>query len=361
MHAVIIADFINNKKSIASVRQKRMLDAISKYYDVTLLTSESNKIGVNKENLIKKFLKKIGVIEKLRMKWGVYRSCRFPDGGELAYIKKAMSIKKEPDLIVVSFGPFSCLLCGLILKFKFPMSKVWIDYRDLYYKNPNYIGVPIVRIFEKWINHFANKSASLISTVSIGLARDITEKKIIPVVYNSSNITKINEVVVRENSQFHGRSLCYFGTYYSGYQYTGVVEYLKTKKEEIDCVILAGDCHELYEILKKEEGVRQLIKYYKYLNKEEMEIIRKNNPIEIYFSSGHIANGILSGKIFDYIDLRCDIIVSGEKIDQEVGMLLYKIQSVWYESGAYCVIDNVSRDTVRVYENFEEVINEYLN
>lgn len=284
---------------------------------------------------------------------GAFRSHRFPEGGELHYIKKAFSVQIAPDLIVASFGPYTTLICALILKIRFPKAKLWIDYRDLYYNNPNYIGLPIIRHIEKAFNYIINRLADQVTTVSKGLADDIPGTNNALVIYNDAEARQIlpssPRIAVRSELV-----LGYFGTFYNYYETQGLISFIQNA--ELVRIILAGDCTNLVDILKAEELQNLNIEYIGKISKELVIHYQSECDREIYFSSGHVGRGILSGKIFEYAVENTKLLVVGKVIDFEVSCILNKIEDVVFEEGSMCPIDSGNFTDATLCKSFHEVI-----
>ncbi len=365
------AFFLNDESSVARRRQLRQLKALESLGEVEVF-GPAAPLPVNlnaskdrpKQPGLKDFLKtRLRRLNNLRIRYGAFRSSRFPDGHEFSSIAAAWRSKTEFDLIVASYGPWSSLLTAAVLKAKNRNSKLILDYRDLFTANPFFIGIPGFRSLERAFDSWIQRNSAAISTVSLGLAEELTEGT--AVIYNgpyldNCSASASNVAPLSASVQSDSLAIGYFGTYYSKYSITPLIKTINETLEHGQLnFVLAGDSLILADQLgqaklqlrsKTELNVRSL----GFISSAQVETAREHLDLELFFTMAEHAKGILSSKIFDLIKLNIPVLVVGNCIDRETCLLLNSLKQVIYCNGSVCLIEHdlASRKIFPDFESF---------
>ena len=382
MKILIVSHYFPPHNSIASLRPYSWAKYWSELgHDVTVLTTRKGEDITDHESfkiicvssLYSRFFKKISSVKAAenKSKKTVFRSflkglhgrlqsmgaftwdSRMPNIVSTFHRTGYEKVKDESwDLVISTFAPYSSHLIGYKLKNN-GNAKKWIaDYRDLWCDNHMYSGVPVIRIYENWLEKNILKKADCITTVSKPLADilkgkvdDFNKVKVIPNGYDFDDevvSTQLSEK--QENSKIQ---ILYTGSIYSGFRdpsllFSGISELKKQSVNVSDLlkITFAGSAKGDLDLLINKFDVADVVEHIGMVPRNEVLGMQRNVDYLLLLESGDPkAAGVITGKVFEYIASETPIIVIGPNKKSELGVLANQYSSsVFLESVSESVI-----------------------
>ncbi|MED7787563.1 glycosyltransferase [Francisella sp. 19X1-34] len=270
-----------------------------------------------KKTVQKSFIKES--LRKLQDKFckpaGVFYLSRMPDFLDIWYFNVKKYIKgRKYDLVVTTHGPYQPNLIGYYLK-KNNQTRHWIaDYRDLWTQSHNFKGLFPFTVYEEFLEKKVNRMADIITTVSEPLAQQLRGK------YNLSNVHVIengydpDDINELDSSRYWEDDakvrIVYTGTIYEKYQDPSpLFKAIRNIKQSSKSQLLSNlEIHffgvrnyhlsRLIENFSVEDYVFQngVIK-----RKDSLRVQRDADILLFMEFRKKGVNGVLTGKIFEYI------------------------------------------------------------
>jgi hypothetical protein len=284
-----------------------------------LLISYNNKKKEDKKtNLKQKILIFIRNIYRIISDGtGCILGLRYPDLRDL-WARKVLKYlgKNDFNVVVTTGGPYSVHRVGYTLKKKSPDIFWVLDWRDLWTKNHFFPGLKIFHPHERYLENKFHKKADLITTVSGPLAdilRSMTKTRV-ETVYNgfdSEDYQKIRSRPRKENDVF---AIVYTGTIYKGfYDVSPLFEAVSNLKSKglitVDDLRIqfAGLNADVSDVAEK-YGVSDLYSYLGFLPREGALQLQYDADIVCFLECNNAdAQGLLTGKLFEYLSLAREI------------------------------------------------------
>jgi len=250
------------------------------------------------------------------------------------------------DVIISSYGPPSSNKVAANIKANHP-TKPWIaDYRDLWAGNPLNTARGIFKKIEQYQEkNTTGKYANAITTVSNGCAKIIKnqlEKKIY-VVENGFDPEKFNNWETRlakssSSSLTDIRSpivICYTGKLYTNKPdisllfevINKLININLIKKGQIQVHFYGSDHGNLERIIKKEQASEWVKTFGKVSNLEAIKAQQKSDLLLLAIDNIASNNGVITGKIFEYIVSGTPIIAIGLCENSDAGKILTKTKT----------------------------------
>ncbi len=347
MKIAIVAYYFYPNNSIGSVRPEFWANWLTKNHKVSVITNNSGNYDdtkfsfqvircgsfmLNYFNKLKS--KKNNLISSSSSNKSGFLTYRMPCLHDLWILPSFFKlIKYKPDLVIATHNPYANHLSSFIYC-KLFNKKLIVDYRDLWTNSPFYSGVSGFKIIEKIIEKLILKNSIYITTVSYGLKNKLQtnvtgiENKI-HVIYNTSfyrNILNKNDFDTK-NIIFS-----YTGTIYKGWRDpTPFLQFIKKLKDckliNIDnCkVIFASQSPGDFLDLAKSNDVIEFIDFRGSVTRNESFTIQDESDILILFeASNKNQEGVLTGKVFEYLATNKPILLIGPDKDSELFQLVNK-------------------------------------
>lgn len=233
------------------------------------------------------------------------------DGG-LFYIlsayRKACQLARQENIthLYSSYRPYADHLAAWLAKRRFP-NLFWIaDFRDLHV-DPMRKTV-VFPSFQRWCNRQILKKADLVTTVSAGLKRQLEELS--PNVHVLRNgIGNLHESAPPPAEKFDKFTIAYTGTLYSGLSDPSPL--LSAIRSLLDsgqipvaqvALIYAGPAGPTWDVFVQQYGLSSISANCGNLSRAEaLEIQRKSHINLLLTWSSKNSQGILTGKLFEYL------------------------------------------------------------
>lgn len=373
MKILIVADYFPPQNSIASLRPYSWAKYWSKMgHDITVLTTKKNKKEndlnldcslftiVEVENSFKEKLKQIlgkkvlsqnsnvtnngvdikSIIKnKIKLffeKRGILATARMPDFNDFIINKAYLALENERyDLVISTAGPYSEHL--IAKKFKEnKRTNFWIaDYRDLWTQNHIFKGLFPFTCIEEYLEKKVNNSADMITTVSDPLAMQVKEK------YKLNNVEVIEngfdfedlETIPQEPFWSDAKvRLIYTGSIYKGKQDPSPLfkaismiqnSSYKILLAKLEIIFIGGSKADLDELIVK-YNVSNWVFHGGFLPREYSLQMQRDAHALIFLefmASG--VDGILTGKLFEYICSGTQILGIGTTDNSTSGKLIH--------------------------------------
>lgn len=285
-------------------------------------------------------------VQKLASHTGILNSTRFPDLSELWVSgAKKYALAGKWDLVVTTGGPYTVHRIGYAIKLHSPNTKWILDWRDLWTNNHMFKGIPIIRWYEKYLEKKFHSVADVISTVSDPLANVIsrdTQTKTITI-YNG--IDEEDYIDLDEKLFFpcdETLRIVYAGTIYKGKRdpsplFDAINKLRKehnVKPEQLQ-VYFAGPKSHVSQLIK-DYSLSEYCRELGLLSRQDS--LRMQRDADILLFLEHEApnvDGILTGKLFEYLHAKKFILGVGVTLKSETGRLIEG-----FSPGVVCGLDS---------------------
>lgn len=275
-------------------------------------------------------------INQWQRQYGFAYGCRMPDPMDLWCRAACKAVWSQHwDLVVSTAGPYGVHGPAYRMK-KAGIARYWIaDWRDLWTDNHLYPGLPVLRAFERMLERRWSRTADAITTVSVPLADVLREKYgyKVHVIYNGFDqedyVSLPAERVFPDDGVFR---IVYTGSIYAGYQDPSplfeAVRNLKTEGEispERLKIIFCGNNADVTNLARM-HGVEEFVEYAGFLPRQQALRMQRDADALLFleFESDKI-QGILTGKLFEYLFAGPRILGVGVGENSSAGQLLRKM------------------------------------
>ena len=264
-------------------------------------------------------------LRSLQARYGILSFCRLPDKHDLWAWGAFPHVAGEKwDAVVSSGGPYSVHIVANRLKRRGLADRWVLDWRDLWTHNHIYPGLPIARPLERYIENVFHQHADVITTVSEPLASilrasyaDKMDK--VEVIYNGYDPEDYKNLPEeRIFPDDHIFRIVFTGTIYAGKQdptplFAALHELDRQKlvtPRDLQ-VVMVGHNADATEIARL-EGVEAYVHYAGFVPRENALRMQRDGDALLFLEfEAPGAEGILSGKVFEYLFAGPPIIVVG--------------------------------------------------
>lgn len=365
MRILIVSTFFPPLNSIASLRPHSWAKFWSaEGHDVTVLTMEktpssSNDLQLSCEGFklieapapsLLKRLKEKGVsqqaaqktnwksrlIEYLRFKKGVFNACRMPDFTDLWIIPALRAVENEKpfDLVISTAGPYATHIVAQRVKKRGQAAKWVADYRDTWSNNYIYPGLPILNRFEKMLESRLLKSADLITTVSEPFAQEFRARHAAPVLaiengFDPSDLEQIaSEPIFPDDGKIR---IVHTGSLYLGKRDpTPLFRVLNQLQDPRYEVLFVGERQANLETLIQEHHVANYVKEVGRVSRQEALRMQRDADALLFLPWNDASvDGVLTGKIFEYLFSGTPVIAVGASHLEESQKLIVEARAGW--------------------------------
>jgi glycosyltransferase involved in cell wall biosynthesis len=278
----------------------------------------------------------------LKKRYGVLTTNRMPNVHD-TWIPKAVSAGKaimksnDIDIIFSSYGPpASHVIAGMLAK---SSGKPWFaDYRDLWLEHHIYPGAWPFKVFEKILEHrYVGRYAKSITTVSEPLSSVLKAKFKVPVYviengYDNENYKQHLPLYFTD----HKIRIVYTGTIYDGKQdpyplLAAVKQMIENDKklknwmeDNIRIMFFGRESESLVKSINRHK-LFPIVQYNGRISWKDSLRIQKQADMLIYLEWGDgSVQGILTGKIFEYLILKKPVLSIGRTATASTGSDLLK-------------------------------------
>jgi len=269
----------------------------------------------------------------LRLRYGIFASCRMPDHHDLWALRSLLAVSAQKwDVIISTGGPYSTHLVGYILKRRGNTGRWGVDWRDLWTDNHIYPGLPLVRMVERYAEHKFHQHADVITTISEPLAAKLRLKagNKVKVIYNGFDPEDYENLPVArifpEDGVFR---IVYTGTLYPGKRDpTPLLRAIKILDEQGKIsprqlqVVMAGANADVSDMAQR-EGVSAYVHYAGFVPRQDALRMQRDADALLFLEfEAPGVEGILTGKLFEYLFVQTPIIAVGISKDSAAGQII---------------------------------------
>ena len=260
-------------------------------------------------------------------------------------LKKQKKMGIEYDYIISSYGPPSAHIVGYYAKKIF--QKPWLaDYRDLWIENHLFKGLWPFTVLEKWIEKKIISNSDIITTVSDSLCKILTNKfSSIPcrVVENGFD-PEIMDLNLGGYFDLNIKKvrIVYTGSLYAKRQdpsplFRVLKKLLQEKKisnQNFEVLFFGSNINGLSELVEKFQ-VSDVVKYCGSVSLEDSYQIQKSADALLFLENiNPKIDGILTGKLFEYLYVSTPILAIGVQEKSAPGKLIQQTNA-----GVICEVD----------------------
>ncbi len=296
------------------------------------MSSEARPAKASADPTLKESLR--ARIEVYRNRTGVLTTIRLPNYTDPWILPALRTLLRRSggapwDLAVTTFSPCACHVIGAALK-RLGRARVWMaDFRDPFVDSPMFTGVPLLHPLERALErHFVTR-ADVITTVSGPLADALSSRhgRPVEVIENGFDADARDALPAARIFPDDGLlRLIYTGTLYQNIEDTGpLLKALRLLKERGDRATLdrlelcfVGIAPHLPEALKR-EGVGQWARFDGAVSREDALRMQRDADGLLFFNC---PPGIMSGKVYEYLDAEAPILVIGRLEPGSPGVLI---------------------------------------
>jgi glycosyltransferase involved in cell wall biosynthesis len=243
--------------------------------------------------------------------------------------------QSRPDLVIATHSPYVTLLAAWLYALMHPKVKLWVDFRDLWAGNHLAVGVPGFRWLERWLERRILSRASVISTVSDGLADYFRAQGFgnkTQVIYNAplKQSAPLGLAPGEPLPVPAVLTLCYTGTIYSGWrdpsplfdlisviQAPGV-----SRHRSCSFQVASRNAGNLLELVSHFK-VDEYVEFLGALSRSEAMQLQYDADVLVMLESGSPkAKGVLTGKVFEYLATDKPILIIGPGPESELYQLI---------------------------------------
>jgi glycosyltransferase involved in cell wall biosynthesis len=274
-------------------------------------------------------IKYTGIVQRLR-NTGAFNSARMPDIHDLWALKILPFLKTvQWDAVVTTGLPYSMHIIGFFLKKRGLVRRWIVDWRDLWTNNHFFDGLPILRQIEKNIEKTFHRTCDVITTVSPPLARILRKSttKPVHVIYNGFDpddyLSLPTQPIFPQDGIFR---IVHTGPIYEKRDprpFFRAIKLLEDQNILINNplkVIVAGYYFPFLDLAIEQEGVKQYVEFRGLVPRPDA--LRMQRDADALLLVDMKSEGILTGKVFEYLVAGPPILVVGGDAQSSAGALV---------------------------------------
>lgn len=297
---------------------------------------------------------------KLQQSYGVMYACRMPEIHDLWVIPAYYRIPPGNwDLVVTTAWPYSVHFIGWMLKKRHRAKRWVVDWRDLWTDNHMYPGLPLIRNIERWLEKKFNSAADIVTTVSSPLAGSLANGcgDKVKVIYNGFDeedyaaLPKQN--IFADDNKIR---IVYTGSLYPGKRDPSplfqAIAYLARSGSLLPGQLEVIFASKLLDVaaLAEQFGISDYVSSVGFLPREQALRMQRDADALLFLEfDAPGVEGILTGKLFEYLHAGPPIVAVGISQESTAGTLICA-------SGRGCALGN---DIVRIQAWLEYLINNH--
>ena len=288
---------------------------------------------------IKKALNRIfKKIDDFRISRGIFHYRRFPDFSSY-WAKNAIkwAISQEPwDIVISTYGPHTTHAVGYAIRTR-NHAGYWIaDFRDLWTDDHIFKGMALFRGYEKWLERRYLSRADLITTVSEPLAQLLSAKSGKQCLTVENGFEPADAVDLPQKNVFADRPnkvrIVYTGSIYRAtrdpsplFEAIRLINDSETQSNllaNLEVVFVGGNIEILNEMVSKYH-VDPWVRLEGFVSRQTALMMQRDAHVLLFLeSNANGVDGILTGKIFEYLSSGTPVWAIGNTIDSTPGQLV---------------------------------------
>lgn len=260
-----------------------------------------------------------GFLGRLKERTGVFSSARMPDltDGWVEPARQWGRANGPFDVMLTSSGPYTAHLVGLGLR---ESARLWIaDFRDLWTDNHSFPGLYPFIMRERMLERRVLAQADVVTTVSEPLGEQLRRAgtRQVEVIYNGHFEREIEPVPSERVFPDDGlRRIVYTGSIYPRQQDCGPIFAALVslgEKARRFRVVVAGSGQPHWQSVAEQHGVAHLFEHRGPVPRPMSLAMQRDADALLAVEFAGTCDGVLSGKIFEYLASRAPIIVTGPR------------------------------------------------
>lgn len=335
----------NNGFEVIAIPYPSFFSSLKKdYHTSNTLTTKHSILSWPKKALIAFF-------HYLRNKKGIFNSCRMPDFTEFWRHSALKAIQsREWDLVVSTSGPYTVHVLAEKLKKK-KRTKKWIaDFRDTWSDDHLFPGIFPLNLWERRWERKLMRSADAITTVSNPFVELFASKygshkvHLLENGFDPEDLKNLSEApFFSEDGKFR---IVHTGFIYQGKRDpTPLFQAIKEMKEEGSSslldkleVIFVGPQQALLQGMLRDYGITKWVKSSGMVSRETALQMQRDAHALLFLPWSDISiDGVLTGKIFEYLYSGTPIIAVGGKgmeasqrllLEAKAGQVLASVEQI---------------------------------
>jgi glycosyltransferase involved in cell wall biosynthesis len=264
---------------------------------------------------------------------GLFSSTRMPDPFDLWIGPATRAIKSRKfDVIVSTFGPYAPLIVAWIHKRRNPEA-LWVcDFRDLWVRNHVYSGIPGFRWLERRLETMILERCDFAVTVSEVLAQQLKSdhpKLLVRVIQNGFDTEDSLAIDLSRAYPNDGKKrILYTGSLHFPTRnpaplFEAIARLSAGERAQLEMIFVGPNSHLLGEMVKK-FGVQSSVQLRPSVGRFEALKLQRDADVLLFIEAtyGASKDGVLTGKIFEYLFSGTPIWAIGIERDSAAGDLI---------------------------------------
>lgn len=287
------------------------------------------------KNVLNRIFKKI---DDFRISRGIFHYRRFPDFSSY-WANNAINwaIMQEPwDIVISTYGPHTTHAVGYGIK-KSNRCGYWIaDFRDLWTDDHIFKGITFFRGYERWLERRYLSCADLITTVSEPLAKVLSTKSGKQCVTIENGFEPADVIDLPQENVFAERPqkvrIVYTGSIYRAtrdpsplFDAIRLINESENQSDllaNLEVVFVGGNIKILNEMVSKYR-VEPWVRLEGFVSRQTALMMQRDAHVLLFLeSNANGIDGILTGKIFEYLSSGTPVWAIGNTIDSTPGQLV---------------------------------------
>ncbi|MCD5380540.1 hypothetical protein LR004_01310 [Candidatus Gracilibacteria bacterium] len=253
-----------------------------------------------------------------------------------------------PNKILVSSPSFYNAFLGYLIRITYKKSILWVDLRDEWASHSH---IHYHKRFRRLVEKLIIRKSDIVTTVSNNIKRKLENKhnrKNITLLYNyeaSSPLLELDKLFFDRNST----NFLYIGTMPNGYYDESLfLEFMEKNKYERYHYYFVGFSGNLESIFTdKYKSITSIIP--KVTHKRAMQLMRNADVLLFFAYNASDNNGIVSTKIFEYINSGTPILPFSVKKGSD-------IDSIFIKSCGKSLYLNSASDMEKITDDFDNIL-----
>ncbi|MFM7767363.1 MAG: hypothetical protein ACKO9S_05820 [Bacteroidota bacterium] len=297
--------------------------------------SASNSTSVSRPGL---FGRLFSALDQYRSRRGFFDMRRFPDFSHFwaGKVAKWASQHGKWDLVVSTYAPYTAHLAASRIR-KGGHADFWVaDYRDLWTDDHIFKGMPMVVWYENMLERNLISNADLLTTVSAPLCKKLQDR------FGKTTLTIENGYepgdlgVLPQQNAFEGLSkkirIVYTGSIYKSTRdpsplFEAIRRISRNASEKnildsLEVVFVGGNIALLQEMIA-EMDVEPWVRLEGFVTRSQALTMQRDADVLLFLESNvNGVDGILTGKIFEYLSSGTEVWALGVTPDSTPGQLI---------------------------------------
>jgi hypothetical protein len=236
----------------------------------------------------------------------------------------------RPDVVIATHSPYISLVVAALYASRHRNTKLWLDFRDMWTYGHTTRGLPILSTIERGIERRALRQAAVVTTVSERLCENLASRSGVcqpRLIYNSP--APAGAMFTGHRPSDRPLTLCYTGNIYPWQDITPLFRMLRELMTTSGitpadvCVRVASRLPGDVVATAARLGVSAFLDYQGCLSRQDCITMQRDADVLVVMeSAAPEADGVLTGKVFEYLATTKPLLLLGPGPQSELYRLI---------------------------------------